>query len=161
MINSFKGKYFFLSNYYPSPVSEKFKDGTIITYPTVEHAFQATKTKDISLRKQIANCATPKDAKHMGRHISLRKDWNDIKIQVMITYLRIKFSNPELKQKLINTGNDYLEEGNNWHDNLYGNCYCEKCKDINGQNHLGRMLMQVREEAKNNELNYEYNENNF
>lgn len=38
IINSFTGKYAFLSNFYPSPITIDN-----IQYPTVEHAFQAQK----------------------------------------------------------------------------------------------------------------------
>ena len=40
-IDKFKNEHEFLSNFYPSPIT--IED---ITYPTVEHAFQAAKTLD-------------------------------------------------------------------------------------------------------------------
>ena len=85
MIDNFKGKYFFLSNSSPSEIKEEFKDGTLIIYPTVEHAFQATKTRDIILRKQIALCSTPRMAKRLAEHISLREDWDEIQLSVMFS----------------------------------------------------------------------------
>lgn len=54
IINSFTGKYAFLSNFHYSPITfEK------IEYPTAEHAFQAAKTNDISLRRHISSLKTP------------------------------------------------------------------------------------------------------
>src|ERR1051325_5430348 len=69
-ITSFTGKYFFLSNFSPYMTffEEKF-------YPTAEHAYQAAKTLDQSIRKQICNLETAKDAKRMGRSIVLRTNW--------------------------------------------------------------------------------------
>lgn len=39
MIDRFRGKYWFLSNFYESPIEEEN-----IVYPTLEHYFQAQKT---------------------------------------------------------------------------------------------------------------------
>ena len=80
MIDKFDGKYAFLSNFYSSPI-RPFDDG--ILYPTVEHAFQAQKTLNISIRKEIAAQPTPGKAKAIGRNIILRSDWRDIRIQIM------------------------------------------------------------------------------
>lgn len=145
MINKFENEYAFLSNFYPSPM--KGFDG--IQYPTVEHAFQAQKSLDIIERSQIAVAPTPGQAKRLGRKVKLRLDWNSIKEEVMYNYVFRKFyTHPELKEKLLATGEEYLEEGTTWHDNEWGNCYCPKCKNIQGQNKLGKILMRVRKELK-------------
>ena len=44
MIDSFEGKYAFLSNFYPSPIPVQFDEDIIIEAPTVEHLFQYMKT---------------------------------------------------------------------------------------------------------------------
>ena len=52
-----------------------------------------------------------------------------------------KFTNNDalhLKERLLKTGKEELVEGNTWHDNYWGNCTCEKCKNIAGQNKLGK-----------------------
>jgi len=41
-----------------------------------------------------------------------------------------------------------LIEGNAWHDNFWGDCFCEKCRDIEGLNVLGNILMRIREELQ-------------
>lgn len=67
----------------------------------------------------------------------------------MYEICKAKFTqNADLKQKLLNTDNAYLEEGNTWHDNIWGNCQCDKCKAVAGQNYLGKILMKIREELK-------------
>ena len=144
-IDCFDGKYAFLSNFYSSPIAP-FKDG--IVYPTVEHAFQAYKTTDINKRKEIAAQPTPGKAKHLGRHVELRDDWQEIRINVMYIALKEKFKDLELQTKLLSTGNAELIEGNTWSDNFWGDCHCPKCRDIKGENNLGKLLMKIREDYK-------------
>lgn len=143
MINRFDGKYSFLSNFYQSTIT----DGNLM-FPTVEHMFQAAKTINMSEYEKIACARTPNEAKSLGRHVILREDWEEVKEQVMYKALVEKFSIPELRKALLATGDEELIEGNVWHDNTWGNCTCERCKNIEGQNKLGKLLMQVREEIK-------------
>ena len=111
IINRFDGKYAFLSNFSLSPIT--FEG---ITYPTVEHYFQAMKTLDLDMRRTIAAAATPGIAKRMGRKVHLREDWERVKDAYMKNALRAKFQDPKLKAKLLATGDTYLEEGNTWHE---------------------------------------------
>lgn len=144
MINKFEGEYNFLSNFYPSPITIDS-----ITYPTIEHAFQAAKTRSFLKRIGISKLDTPGKAKRAGRQVELRSDWEKIKDQVMYDCLKEKFKNPDLKEKLLATGNEELIEGTTWHDNYWGNCTCDKCKNIEGKNILGKLLMKLREELQN------------
>ena len=141
MIVEFDGEYAFLSNFYPSTI---YHDG--ITYPTNEHFFQAMKTLDIDERKAIAAADTPGKAKRMGRNVKLRPDWEKIKVDVMRLGLILKFTDAELAEKLIATGDEELVEGNWWHDNTWGNCHCTECSRKGGRNLLGMLLMEVRKE---------------
>lgn len=144
MINSFSGPYEFLSNFYNCPVT-----AWGITYRNSESAFQAQKTKDEEIRKEFSNL-NPSQGKLKGRNIELREDWEEIKDRVMYHILRYKFyQNKDLFIKLMNTGEEELIEGNWWHDNYWGACNCDRCKDIKGQNKLGKMLMDLREEFRN------------
>ena len=140
MINSFDGEYAFLSNFYFSPM---VIDNVV--YTTNEHFFQAMKSLNPKERQVIALAPTLGKAKRLGRKVSLRKDWEDIKEEVMLIGLRHKFSNPDLRRKLLATGNEELIEGTTWHDNYWGICSCEACGG-QGKNRLGKLLMQVREE---------------
>jgi predicted NAD-dependent protein-ADP-ribosyltransferase YbiA (DUF1768 family) len=54
-----------------------------ITYPTAEHAYQASKTLDVEQRRKIAALATPAEAKAAGRALKLRDDWETAKFVVM------------------------------------------------------------------------------
>lgn len=143
MINSFEGKYSFLSNFYQSTIT----DGNLM-FPTVEHMYQAAKTTDMADYEKIAGARTPNEAKRLGRHCTIRKDWEEVKEQVMYKALVEKFSIPELQKALLATGEEELEEGNYWHDNIWGKCYCVECQNTVGQNKLGKMLMKIREEIK-------------
>lgn len=135
IINSFKGQYSFLSNFYPVQVEIEG-----IVYPSVEHAYVAMKTMDIELRKQISLMETAGKVKRMGRTLNIRSDWDHIKLPVMFGLLRLKFQKPELKLLLISTGDSHLEEGNWWGDTFWG-----VCKGV-GENNLGKLLMRVRQE---------------
>ena len=143
MILQFVGDYEFLSNFWHSPFEYEG-----ITYPTNEHFFQAMKTLDPKERAWIASAETAGIAKRRGRTCALRSDWEQIKEEIMLTGLRLKFSHPVLRTRLIMTGDQELVEGTTWHDNEWGNCSCERCKNIPGRNKLGKLLMQVREEIK-------------
>jgi len=143
-IKSFQGKYSFLSNFHHSIV--QFEG---MNYPTVEHAYQASKSTEYFFRKLMS--ATPAEkagtAKKRGRAIRLRSGWEEIKISIMHQLLREKFRNEPLRTKLLETGSAELIEGNYWHDNIWGVCFCDdKCKDIEGKNILGKLLMKVRSE---------------
>ncbi len=143
MIAMFEGKYAFLSNFEASPFTV---DG--VTFPTVEHWFQAFKTLDPEDFRDIAAADTPGKAKRMGRHVELRPDWEEIKIDVMREGLRHKFAIPKFRQMLLATGDEELMEGNTWHDNTWGNCVCQKCQNIPGRNMLGMLLMELRTEIR-------------
>ena len=134
-ITRFRHKYAFLSNFYPVSIE---LDGEV--YAAVEDAFQAAKTLDPTERRFIQLCQTPGDAKRCGRQVTLRADWNDIKVSVMHDLLRKKFKNPALRKLLLDTGDAILIEGNTHGDVFWG--------QVNGQgeNHLGKLLMEVRAE---------------
>jgi ribA/ribD-fused uncharacterized protein len=142
-ITELRGKYVCLSNFAPSPVT--LDDG--LCYPTAEHAFQAQKTADVRERMMIRACRTARDAKAAGRKAVLVDGWDGTRKRVMSDVVMAKFwQNPELAARLTVTGNAHLTEGNYWHDNFWGDCWCERpqCKATTGLNYLGQILMWVR-----------------
>lgn len=145
MINAFSGEYEFLSNFYNVPV---LYDGLLFT--NSEAAFHAQKTLDVNDRIRFTKYNAGK-SKREGRKLNLRTDWEKVKDNIMYEICKAKFSqNKDLRDKLLSTGDEYLEEGTTgWHDNYWGNCECERCKDVEGKNTLGRILMKVREELRN------------
>ncbi len=140
-IDKFRGKYNFLSNFYPCFV---YYEG--LRYPTAEHAFQAAKTLNTDERVAMQVCPSPEEARKAGRRFKLRDDWNDIKLDVMTEIVRSKFQtsfpDEELRDKLLSTGDAYLEEGNSHRDKFWGTYKGE------GRNELGKILMKVREELR-------------
>ncbi len=140
MIREFQGPYRWLSNFWSAKV---IFEG--IEYPSVEHAYVAAKTTCMDTRRKIANMPSPGQAKREGRRLTLRANWDNIKLGVMEKLVYNKFANnPELKDKLLATGNELIQEGNRWNDKFWGVCL----KTGEGENHLGRIIMEVREKTK-------------
>lgn len=134
-IRQFRGDFFFLSNFYNCPVAYKQ-----LTYTNNEAAFQAQKCVSDTERIQFTKLS-PSEAKRLGRRVSLRRDWEDVKVSIMEEVVRAKFTqNAELADKLLATGDAHLEEGNTWGDKVWGT--------VNGigANQLGIILMKIRDE---------------
>jgi len=137
-IDGFQGEHRFLSNFWPAPV---VYDGQ--KYPSVEFAYQAAKTLDRHERLFILACDKPGQAKKIGKSLTLRPGWDDMKLAVMEKLVRQKFTRHEnLKAMLVATGDAELVETNAWGDVFWGVC------DGKGENHLGKILMKVREEFR-------------
>lgn len=143
-IKSFSGRYSFLSNFYPVKI---LLDG--VEYPTLEHAFQASKTADELTRRVILEMKTPALARAVGKSKvvmrDMRSDWDKVRVDVTLNLLRRKFSDRGLKEKLLETGDSWLEEGNTWGDRFWGTVNGE------GENALGILLMVVRYELQERE----------
>jgi len=140
MINGFTGRYSFLSNFciYPIVWRERI-------LKSAEHAYQGEKATDDIDREMIYQAATPADAKRLGSRKKLKNiipDWDRQKYTIMLLVIRAKFSDPELRKLLLETGDEELVEKNWWHDTYWG-----VCNGV-GKNMLGKILMQVREEIR-------------
>lgn len=144
-IDSFKDEYRFLSNFYQTPVTYGG-----LTYPNAEAAFQAQKCRNEADKIKYTQVKNPVRAKQMGKkEPGLPENWREISYDIMLDIERAKFSTPEIAGKLLSTGDTELVEGNNHHDNLWGDCSCARCAAKVGENRLGKILMQVREDLKN------------
>lgn len=128
--------YKFLSNMEPCRV---YYYG--LSFPSVENAYQAAKCQDYQDMLQFQTC-NPYQAKKLGRKVRMRRDFANVKLSVMKYLLLQKFSflNPSLRVQLTKTEGVQLIEYNNWGDTFYGVC------NGKGENHLGRLLMEVRED---------------
>lgn len=134
IINSFDGEYDFLSNFYECPILWK---GNL--YRNSESIYQSYKTLD-NVPFDFTK-TTGSQAKKISKTLNVRSDWNKIKFDLMFNICREKFNqNPDIAQKLMNTGDTILIEGNYWGDTYWGICNGE------GQNNLGKILMKIREE---------------
>ena len=132
--------YGFLSNFFRSPIN---LDG--FTWPTTEHYFQAQKFADPARQAAIRVAPTPGVAKQLAwaDDTGLRSDWNAVRDDVMLIALRAKFTQHEtLRGQLLATGDALLVE----HTHL--DSYWGDGGDGSGQNRLGLLLMQVRDELR-------------
>lgn len=140
-IKGFFGEYRWLSNFWDCSI---WFEG--IHYLNSESAYQAAKIV-AKERNLFAFCSASK-AKKIWKNLPLlytQKEWDAIKYNVMASIIFEKFCrNIDLREKLVDTGNKYLEETNNWHDNFWGHCICEKCKNEEKLNNLGKILEKTR-----------------
>lgn len=138
-IKGFFGEYRFLSNFWPAKV---YLDN--IEYPNVELAYQASKWKP-EKRDCFQKCTGLESIDYNRKNIPdsySKEDWGSKKFEIMKGLVAQKFDpelNPENYQKLIATGNKHLEEMNWWNDLYWG-----ADKNGNGQNMLGKLLMEIR-----------------
>ena len=152
MITEFRGEYRFLSNFWPSPVTMVFTLGKMITLPTVEHAYQASKAprghyinfqRDTGLLVGTYREMTPGQATRAGRQVRLRPTWHEVRVNVMLGLLQQKYAaGTTLAEMLLATGDQVIEEGNTWGDSFWG------VYQGYGLNTLGKLLMQVRRELR-------------
>ena len=118
-------------------------------YPTAEHAYQAGKASKESVREWILSAPTPSlvaMAAHGLYTWDIVPSWSKIKLERMRGVLRAKFAQHEdLRHLLLATGKARLVEAgttNNAVNRLWGEV------NGNGQNMLGVLLMEVREELR-------------
>jgi ribA/ribD-fused uncharacterized protein len=130
-IRQFVGRYRFLSNFQP------------LHEITAEHIFQAMKTRDCHQQIWVLMAPTPGEAKRRGQRVTLRDDWDNIRLDVMEYLLRLKFSDPTMRTSLLETGEAELVEGNNWGDNYWGSTHSSA-----GRNYLGKILMKIRHDLQ-------------
>lgn len=135
-IRSFKGKHYFLSNFYPCEIEY---EGQI--YASVECAYQAAKSCDPNIRYYFTLMDNSMEARKWGNQIELRDNWNTVRYDIMLELLRSKFKNKKLRELLLSTKDAHLEEGNMHGDTYWGTV------NGTGENHLGKLLMQIREEV--------------
>lgn len=121
---------------------EQVVDG--VTYPTNEHYYQSQKAQSSKVRAWIRKAPTPFLAMRAGRSLrpgrEMRGDWENIKVDIMLKGLRAKFKGSlSLRAKLLATGDAIIHEDSPT-DKFWGK---------KGQDMLGKLLMQVREELRN------------
>jgi ribA/ribD-fused uncharacterized protein len=139
-ITEFSGKWRFLSNFFPVQVP---LDN--VWYPSVEHAYQSAKTLDLQEKTAILQASSPGDAKRLGKKVTMRPDWDTVKLDYMKYLVWYKFGmHPDLGKRLLETGNMEIIEGNTWGDVFWGVC------NGKGENHLGRILMAIRDQVERN-----------
>ena len=120
-----------------------YKNG--IYYKTVEHYYQSEKFDNKEIKEKIINATTPKEASNIGRdRNNIRKpNFKQIKDEVMYEGVLEKFrQNKDIQEKLLETGNEEIREM------TIDEYYWGVGKDQSGENHIGRILMRVRDKIK-------------
>lgn len=151
-ITVFDGERAWLSNFYPAPFDwSGVVDGVQIApegeYVSGEHAFQAAKFLDGDHQRRIMEAETPAQAKALGgdRGHPIHLDWETrLSLLTMQSVTKAKFDRPVRQQRLGETGDALLVEGNRWHDQKWGQCSCDKHAASFGRNLLGLVLMEHR-----------------
>ena len=142
MVNvvEFKGEFRFLSNFWPIEV----QGPGARAYASVEHAYQASKSLDTRVWREIAALPNAGAAKSYSRAMEVRPDWADVRLGIMEALLRQKFApGGELAARLAAIDGT-IEEGNTWGDTFWG----ISLHTFEGENHLGRLLMALRAELR-------------
>lgn len=117
-----------------------------LDFDTSEHAYHWEKFKeDAELRHRIRLARSAHDAFKLAEKFrdKRRPDWDSVKVDIMREILREKANQHEyVRRKLLQTGDRELIE-DSWRDAFWG--WGPK-KD--GQNMLGRLWMEIREEIR-------------
>jgi len=141
MINILSKENSFLNNFYEATIIDI--EGT--EYKTVEHFYQAQKVLLTNAPdkkkwfKLIVAANSPREARDLGQRCPYDKEWEGYKVQTMYKALLLKFlQNKEIQKKLLDTGDEYLEESGKYVDDFWGN------SSGGGLNMMGLLLMRVR-----------------
>ncbi|CAM9148757.1 unnamed protein product [Phaeothamnion confervicola] len=135
-IRNFEGQFEFLSTMHRSSV---LLPGDDEPYPTIEHAFQASKTEDPGLRAAVRAARTGIDAKKTTRTAPVTDAWRARSEALMELLVRDKFlRHPKQRDRLIATGDRPIVFENTHDDRIWGVCRGA------GENKLGKLLEQVR-----------------
>jgi ribA/ribD-fused uncharacterized protein len=135
------------SNFYPSKFT--YHD---IPFTTGEHALHWRKSmlfEDYKTAKAIVQSKTPNQAKKLGRQVKGFKDglWDNKRFDFMVEILEAKFSNSNLKEVLLGTGQAEIYEASP-KDRVWGIGLSvadgEAGKAHRGNNLLGKALMEAR-----------------
>lgn len=138
-IKEFQDEYRWLSNFAPV----KVEYGGMV-FPSTENAYQAMKGISLAHAFKCTSC-DPSVSKKLGKICELRPNFDEIKLQLMYNLNLRKYLNEKYKQLLLDTGDMNIVEGNYWHDNFWGDCYCPRCKNFKGENNLGIIIMKIRD----------------
>lgn len=138
MIQRFEKEYKWLSNFAEVPIV--FEEAT---YPSVEHAYMAAKNEDREWKDLCADSScSAAQIKRLGKTVELIPDWDTVRLEVMKWCLKQKFKQEPFRTLLLDTGDQNIQEGNYWGDKYWGICL----KTGIGENHLGRIIMNIRDE---------------
>jgi hypothetical protein len=134
-----------LSNFYPCDITFEGK-----TYTSIEHAYMSAKSLDPNWKQFCIETEDPRAVKKRSREIKLIPEWENIKVDVMRECVTQKFSKEPFRSKLLDTKNEYIQEGNWWNDRFWG--VDLKSNPPVGKNMLGILIMEVRSNLITDEI---------
>ena len=137
-IYGFKNEYRWLSNFYKLQEPRDLYGCVFYYTENLYQAFKCNKADDFILMASL----TPGEAKQFGKRVELNPDFEANKLSIMKQILDIKFRQEYFKRRLLATGNCLIFEENSWKDFFWG------CHNGIGENHLGKIIMEIREELK-------------
>ena len=136
MIDRFRDENDWLSNFAPVKIT---LNG--VTYASVEHAYMSAKSDSKEWKKLCADPSrTAGEVKRLSKLLTLVDNWDKRKVAVMRSCLMQKYHTEPYRTKLINTGSEYIKEGNTWGDVFWG----VNIETGEGENNLGKLIMYVR-----------------
>lgn len=134
--------YGYFSNYWVAEINVEGK-----SWPSSEHYYQSCKSTDEVFREKVRTAPTPDDAKTLGNseECICRPDWDTYKDTAMRIALRAKFTQHDNLRKLLLESGDAILIENSAKDYYWG---CGE--DGSGKSMLGKLLMELRTELRNN-----------
>ena len=139
-INQFDGPFNFLSLAHKTNLDFPYKGVSYGTFAGAYYAQLCPQFSDI-----LAGFLNPYQVfKFVDKVITPEEKKDVVAIENMRDILQYKFSMPEWGCQLKKTKDYNLIFGNMFHDNFWGQCYCDTCKSVKGENMLGKMLMDIR-----------------
>lgn len=144
------------SNFYYSPFRHQGK-----VFKWAEQAIMYRKAMLFGAHKvarEIMIATSPAECKKLGRSRQIpfdNKVWDENKEKIFKEVLIDKFKTPKLKKQILATGNRKFAEASPY-DKIWGIGLHEDDKDVldeskwKGQNLLGKILTEIRDEMKNN-----------
>ena len=137
---------FYEQEFYPFSNFSSFKlEWKGYIWMTSEHAYHSEKFDDPKIIEQLKETRSAHNAMKLAyaNKEKDRKDWDEIKLGIMKKILRAKVEQHSyVKKKLLESGDKKLVE-NSWRDPYWG---WGPNKD--GENHLGKLWMEVRDELQ-------------
>jgi ribA/ribD-fused uncharacterized protein len=142
---SLKNEYRMFDNSAATPITIT-TSGETDTFPTVEHYYQAVKFQqtDPEWFKQIRDAPTAIKAREMGgsKDHKANPAFKEVRIQIMRRALEVKFADPKLAELLLSTGDKKIVNAS------AKNSYWGEGAEKLGENHLGKLLMELRGELR-------------
>ena len=142
-IDNFNGYFDFLNNEYSCQV---FFDGLL--FKSVTYAYQAARSTQRHIREKISLADTPVELYEIATKIEDPENWNSNRVRMMEAIVRDKFRrNKDLRERLKATGERELY--NTFSDATTSNLFWGIVEG-KGQNQLGRLLEQIRNDCFQN-----------